>query len=62
MPSGNSRWVCVVYSAELSRLRLNGKASKILRHFHFVVTVVWMSSEVPQEWAKATNKGTTQEG
>ena len=32
------------------KLGLNGEAPEILYHFHSIVSQVWISGEVPQEW------------
>ncbi|CAM9836656.1 unnamed protein product [Sphacelaria rigidula] len=36
--------------AEILKLGHNGEASDILYHFHDIVSAVWASGEVPQEW------------
>ena len=42
--------------AELLKLGLNGEAPEILYHFHSIVSQVWISGEVPQEWKDVTVK------
>ncbi|CAM9417318.1 unnamed protein product [Sphacelaria rigidula] len=40
--------------AEILKLGVNGEASDILYHFHDIVSAVWTSGEVPQEWKGVT--------
>ena len=40
--------------AELLKLGLNGGTPEILYHFHSIVSQVWISGEVPQEWRGVT--------
>lgn len=42
--------------AEILKLGMNGDAPEILYHFHSIVTAVWTSGEVPQEWKDVTIK------
>ena len=40
--------------AELLDLGLNGEAPEILYHFHSIISQVWISGEVPQDWRDVT--------
>lgn len=42
--------------AELLKLGLDGDPSEILCEFHRIITAVWMTGGVPQEWKDATIK------
>ncbi|CAM9787503.1 unnamed protein product, partial [Sphacelaria rigidula] len=42
--------------ADILKPGLNGEASDILYHFHDIVSAVWTSGEVPQEWKDVTIK------
>ena len=42
--------------AEILKLRLNGEALEILYHFHSMISQVWKSGEVTQEWKDVTVK------
>ncbi|CAM9178516.1 unnamed protein product, partial [Sphacelaria rigidula] len=42
--------------AEPLEVGLNGEAPEIMYHFHSIVSAVWISGEVPQEWKDVTIK------